>query len=107
MEAIDRSDRYAHDGRMSTDAITGEFRWVPKEENGPSLPMGVDRLSAFAYVDPAEESAIFVRGVPEFGQAGTVEAVWCDGYPSPATRPGDVITLIASQRPIATIEVRD
>lgn len=93
------------DERVTTKMISGSFRWVPIEENGPSQPLGVDHLSAFAYVEPSEESAIFVRGVPEFGGSGEVEARWCEGYAAPATKEGDVITLIASQRPIATISV--
>lgn len=90
---------------MQTDVIRGEFRWVPIEQNGPSLPFDGDRLSAFAYLDPSQESAIYVEGLPGAGEAGGVEARWCDGYPAPLTKAGDVITIIASQRPIATIEV--
>jgi hypothetical protein len=75
------------------------------EENGPTTPFHSDRMSAFAYLDPGEETAIFVTGLPDFEQSGEVQASWCDGYPSPAVTIGDVITLIASQRPIATLEV--
>ena len=90
---------------MSTQQITGSFRWVPAEENGPSLPYAHERISAYAYIDPDEESAIFVQGIPGFGETGEVVATWCEGYPSPVAKPGDIITLLASQRPIATIMV--
>ncbi len=69
------------------------------------MPFVHNQISAFAYIDPAEESAIRVEGIPGFGKTGDVLASWCDGYPTPEAHAGDVITLIASQRPIATIVV--
>ena len=90
---------------MTSQTFVGSFRWIPVEENGPTTPFHSDRMSTFAYLDPSEETAIFVRGLPDFGGSGEVQARWCDGFPSPVVAAGDVITLIASQRPIATMEV--
>ena len=92
---------------MTTDTLTGTLRWIPAEENGPTMPFDQQHISAFAYVGDRrdDESAIVVRGLEEGTTESSVEAEWGDSYPQLTTSPGDVITLIGAQRPIATIAV--
>ena len=92
---------------MTTDTLTGTLRWIPAEENGPTMPFDQQHISAFAYVGDRrdDESAIVVRGLEEGTTESSVEAEWVDSYPQLTTSPGDVITLISAQRPIATISV--
>jgi hypothetical protein len=92
---------------MTTDTLTGTLRWIPAEENGPTMPFDQQHISAFAYVGDRrdDESAIVVRGLEEGTTESSVEAEWVDSYPQLTTSPGDVITLIGAQRPIATIAV--
>lgn len=92
---------------MTTDTMTGTLRWIPAEENGPTMPFDQQHISAFAYVGDRrdDESAIVVRGLEEGTTESSVEAEWVDSYPQLTTSPGDVITLIGAQRPIATIAV--
>ncbi|MBK6309488.1 MAG: hypothetical protein IPF42_02465 [Candidatus Microthrix sp.] len=87
--------------------MTGTLRWIPAEENGPTMPFDQQHISAFAYVGDRrnDESAIVVRGLEEGTTESSVEAEWVDSYPQLTTSPGDVITLIGAQRPIATIAV--
>ena len=92
---------------MTTDTLTGTLRWIPAEENGPTMPFDQQHISAFAYVGDRrnDESAIVVRGLDKDSTESSVEAEWVDSYPALSTRTGDVITLIGAQRPIATIAV--
>jgi hypothetical protein len=92
-----------------TTELTGMFRWIPAEDNGPCLPFDRPRISAFAYVEGRSdvEGALLIRDLPDQGAGAQVAAQWLSGYPLPRTEPGDVVTLIASQRPIATITVSD
>jgi hypothetical protein len=105
MISIDRRAAARNDATMTATTMTGTLRWVPIEENGPTLPFDNTRLSAFAYVgdDRQNESALVVRGIELGATESSVEAEWVDGYPALAAHPGDVITLVASQRPIATL----
>ena len=50
---------------MTTDTMTGTLRWIPAEENGPTMPFDQQHISAFAYVGDRrnDESAIVVRGL--------------------------------------------
>ena len=92
---------------MTAVTMTGTFRWIPVEQNGPTMPFDFERISAFAFVgdDMRTESAIVVRGLQRGASESSVKAQWVDGYPELDARPGDVITLVASQRPIATISL--
>jgi hypothetical protein len=88
-------------------AIVGTLVWAAPEENGPTMPYDGDAITSFAYVGDArrQESALAVSGlVPGAGEC-RVEARWVDTYPELDVGPGDVITLVASQRRIATIAV--
>lgn len=106
MTTIDNGHWVLHDLHVTTDTISGEFRWVPAEDNGPTMPFERSRISAFAYVgDHMNETAVFVEGLPPAGETAPVSLRWVDGYPAPDVEPGDVITLTASQRSIATIRV--
>lgn len=88
-------------------SILGTLTWVPPGENGPTMPFDVDQITSFAYVgdDRTSASALVVRGLAPGGAAGPVTASWVESYPELAVGAGDVITLMASQRPIATISV--
>jgi hypothetical protein len=105
MTSIDRSAGGRNDVTMTATTMTGTLRWIPIDQNGPTLPFGHTRLSAFAYVgdDRQNESALVVRGIERGATESSVEAEWVDGYPALTARMGDVITLVASQRPIATL----
>src|SRR5262245_29486388 len=87
--------------------IEGVLRWVPPGENGPTIPFDGERITAFAYVgsERGAESAIAVSGLVVGAEECAVRAEWVDGYPALAVVAGDVITLTASQRPIATLAV--
>ena len=88
--------------------IEGVLRWVPPGENGPTIPFDGERITAFAHVgsERSSESAIAVSGLVAGAEECLVRAKWVDGYPALAVTAGDVITLTASQRPIATLAVR-
>jgi hypothetical protein len=90
-----------------TTELTGAFRWIPVEENGPCVPFDRPKICAFAHVDgrPDLEGALLIRALPEPGAAAEVLARWLPEYPVPHTEPGDVVTLVAAQRPIATITI--
>ena len=105
MTSIDRSAGARNAVTMTAMTMTGTLRWIPVDENGRTLPFGYTHLSAFAYVgdDRQHESALVIRGVARGETESLVEAAWVDGYPALAAHPGDVITLVASQRPIATL----
>ena len=62
---------------------------------------------AFAYIGDRhrEDTALLVRGVQADADAFEIHRGVGRGYPAPNARSGDVITLVASQRPIARIEV--
>ncbi|OHV43822.1 hypothetical protein [Pseudofrankia sp. BMG5.36] len=88
-------------------SIAGTLHWIPMEAHGPTAPFLYKRICAFAYVgsDLQTESAILVEGLEPGKETCAVEAHWVDGYPELAASQGDVVTLIAAHRPIATIEV--
>jgi hypothetical protein len=77
------------------------------ESHGPTAPFPYERICAFAYMgsDLETESAILVEGLEPGAEECDVRAHWVDGYPELAARQGDVVTLMAAHRPIATIEV--
>ena len=54
-----------------------------------------------------EEGALLITGLPAQDSDGDVQACWVDGYAVPPTKAGDVVTVLASQRPIATITVTE
>jgi hypothetical protein len=87
--------------------FSGVFRWIPTDDNGPTMPFDRAKMSAFAYVEPraVEQGAVLLDGLPEPAAEGLVEGRWIDGYPCPDTRVGDTVTVIAAQRPIATVAV--
>jgi len=88
-------------------SIAGMLQWIPVEEHGPTAPFPHEYICAFAYIgsDARTESAILVEGLEPGKNECVVRARWVDGYPKLAARPGDVLTLIAAHRPIATIAV--
>jgi len=90
-------------------AFVGTFHWIPAVENGPTIPFGRPKMSAFAYVEPQRdnEGALLVEGVPAQEEDAAVRARWIVGYPTPHTNVGDVVTVLAGQRPIATITVTE
>src|SRR3954467_12879941 len=92
---------------MSEHTVSGRFQWIPASENGPTMPFGRPKLSGFAYVEPRRdvEGAILLHGLPDGDAAAEVEGRWLPGYPVPETRVGDVIVVVASQRPIARLAV--
>ena len=92
---------------MPDAAFVGTLRWIPATENGPSVPFDRPKMTAFAYVEPQrdEEGAILIRGLAQWGADCRVEVCWLPGYPIPDTNVGDVISVLASQRRIATITV--
>lgn len=94
---------------MTTTRIIGNLRWIPAAENGPNIPFQLTKMSAFAYVEPNVdvEGAVLIRGLTGDGDDSRAELSWVPGYPMPETGPGDVITVLAAQRPIATIIVTD
>ena len=81
---------------MSSKTITGNLHWIPADENGPNLPF-----------EPRTdvEGAVLIRGLAGDGSDSAVKVQWVPGYPVPETSAGDVITVLAAQRPIATITV--
>jgi hypothetical protein len=87
--------------------FAGTFEWIPVERNGPTSPFDRTKISAFAFVEPRWEmqGAVLIDELPAAGTHAPVEGRWLPGYPVPETRPGDTITLTASQRPIATVTV--
>lgn len=93
--------------RSNQPSFEGTFRWIPVAENGPTLPFGRPKMAAFAYVEPRRETegALLIHGLPGPDEAGRVTASWTAGYAIPTALPGDVVTVVASQRPIATIDV--
>jgi hypothetical protein len=95
------------DAEMSSKTITGNLHWIPADENGPNLPFELEKMSAFAYVEPRAdvEGAVLIRGLAGDGSDSAVKVQWVPGYPVPETSAGDVITVLAAQRPIATITV--
>lgn len=92
---------------MSGTTIAGILRWIPVADNGPTMPFEHERISAFAYVgdDQRRETVLVAHGVRPGATESEVEARWVNGYPELPVRPGDLITLTASQRPIAILEV--
>ena len=88
-------------------SIAGTLNWIPMEAHGPIAPFPHERICAFAYVgsDLQTESAILVEGLTPGEQKCAVHAHWVDGYPELRAAEGDVVTLIAAHRPIATIVV--
>lgn len=92
---------------MENGGIVGTVSWIPASENGPTIPFNGPKLMAFAYVGDRhrEDTPIVVRGLQGDGASCEVTAEWVADYAAPTVRAGDVITLVASQRPIARIEV--
>ena len=92
---------------MDNGGMAGTFHWIPAAENGPTAPFPGERITAFAYVGDGHrrDLAIRVQGLQSGGGAAEVTATWVDGYAPGEVREGDVITLVASQRPIARLEV--
>lgn len=94
---------------MSEYTVSGRFQWIPASENGPTMPFGRPKMSAFAYVEPKREveGAILLHGLPDGDAVGEVTGTWLSGYPVPETCVGDVIVVVASQRPIGRLTVTE
>jgi len=86
----------------------GRFRWIPPEEGGRLYPPDADHLAVIARVEGSDpvtgEHCLVIDGIVADGES-EVRAWWQDPNRAPSVVPGDVLTVVGGNRPIAKLEV--
>ena len=91
-----------------TSAIVGSFRWIPPEEGGRLYPPDREHLAAKVRLEhgaaDGDEHCLLIDGIA-VDRESDVRARWQDPDHAPAVNPGDVLTVVGGNRPIARLEV--